>query len=398
MKVLVVGTSWPPETFLLRLINGLSDQGMTIIIASDKKPPLWWLSEQNHEWLRAPSWNTNKTVRFINLLIFFGKYLFLPQSLKRWVNKNVNHSRKWVAKMQTFYQLIPFARRKWDIIYFPWNSAAIVYSALSDLGSPIIISCRGSQINIRPYLDESKQYSELLKQSFEKSAAIHCVSQNIMEEAMQFGLNPAKVKIIRPAVDSFFFIPPIRHPTNRQFVIITTGSLIWRKGYEYALMAFRNLTNRGVDAEFRIIGAGPERQRILYTSQDLGLENKVTLLGKLPPEIVREQLQASDVFFLSSLSEGISNAVLEAMSCGLPIVTTDCGGMREAVTDGVEGFVTPVRDPEAAAEALWKLAKDSELRYRMGNAARDRILLDFELRDQISAFSKMFSETLGESH
>ena len=218
-----------------------------------------------------------------------------------------------------------------------------------------------------------------------------------MEEAVKLGLDPAKARIIRPAVDSNFFTPLATHLTNRPLIIITKGALIWTKGYEYALMAFQNLVNRGVNAEFHLIGTGPERQRILYTIQDLGLEGKVTLLGKLPPEKIRNQLQASDIFLFSSLSEGLSNAVLEAMSCGLPIVTTDCGGMREAVTNGVEGFVTPVRDPEAATEALWKLAKDAELRRRMGKAARERVLLDFELRNQIRAFSDLFSETLGES-
>ena len=65
------------------------------------------------------------------------------------------------------------------------------------------------------------------------------------------------------------------------------------------------------------------------------------------------------------------------MSCGLPVVVTDCGGMKEAVTDGVEGFVVPVRDPEAMADALLQLFKDSELRAKMGKAARQRVIKEF---------------------
>lgn len=177
-----------------------------------------------------------------------------------------------------------------------------------------------------------------------------------------------------------------------RFSIINIGSIVWNNGYEYALLAVRQLVDRGVDAEFHIIGDGPERQRILYTIDDLRLEGRVVLHGKLPAEAVRDRLQQADVFLLSSLSEGISNAVLEAMSCGLPVVTTNCGGMREAVTDGVEGFVTPVRDPQTAADALRQLALDAELRARMGAAARQRVLREFDLRDQVEAFTTMFSE------
>ena len=80
------------------------------------------------------------------------------------------------------------------------------------------------------------------------------------------------------------------------------------------------------------------------------------------------------------------------MSCGLPVVTTDCGGMREAVTNGIEGFVVPLRDTQAMARALMALAADPALRARMGQAARARVLKDFQIDQQISAFEKLFNE------
>ena len=85
------------------------------------------------------------------------------------------------------------------------------------------------------------------------------------------------------------------------------------------------------------------------------------LLGALPPVAVRDRLRQSDVFVLPSLSEGFCNAAVEAMACGLPVVMTNCGGVREGVADGVEGFIVPVRDPEAMAAAIERLAKDPAL-------------------------------------
>jgi colanic acid/amylovoran biosynthesis glycosyltransferase len=148
----------------------------------------------------------------------------------------------------------------------------------------------------------------------------------------------------------------------------------------------------GCDVELEIIGEGVDRQRLLFGIQDLGLSDCVRLSGGLPADVVRERLQNADLFLLSSVSEGLSNAALEAMATGLPVVTTDCGGMREAVSDGVEGFVVPVRDVERMAAALGRLAEDAELRVRMGAAARVRVLKEFTLEGQVRAFTELLEE------
>jgi colanic acid/amylovoran biosynthesis glycosyltransferase len=105
---------------------------------------------------------------------------------------------------------------------------------------------------------------------------------------------------------------------------------------------------------------------------------------------VWQQLQAADVFVLSSLSEGVSNAVLEAMACGLPVVTTAVGGMGEVVTDGIEGFLVPARDSGAISQALAELWPQPKLRRRMGESGRERIQKDFKLDDQVTAFHDLF--------
>src|SRR5690606_25203248 len=102
------------------------------------------------------------------------------------------------------------------------------------------------------------------------------------------------------------------------------------------------------------------------------------------------RLQQADVFLLPSLSEGISNAVLEGMACGLPVVTTRVGGMAEAVTDGAEGFLVPARDEMALADALLALWHWPRLRERMGAAGRERVAREFRLSDQADAFVKLF--------
>lgn len=298
--------------------------------------------------------------------------------------------------LQYFCQLLPFVGEQPDILHFEWNSAAISYLPLYDfLDVPVVISCRGTQIQIAPHNPRRQAIIEGLPRSLGKASAVHCVSDAIKQNVLEFDLNPEKIRVIRPAVDPEFFYPlDDDRPSVGTLKFLMVGSLLWVKGYEYAVHALRLLLDKGVVAQLRIIGDGPDAQRIRYTAFDLGIRGHVQLLGKLTPTEVRDHLRQAEVFLLASLTEGISNAVLEAMACGVPVVTTDCGGMREAVTDGVDGLVVPTRDPAAMAEALHKLATQPDLRTSMGQAGRDRILRDFTLEEQTSQFIQLYREVL----
>lgn len=389
VRVLVVGLGNERITFLERLVNGLTGRGMEIHIASSRKPDKARFSHPERvKWLWAPSWEGPLHWRLLNFAALC--ITRLPSRRLPWLLRQLAGRDSLKAKLLELYRLLPYLRVRADILYFPWNSGAIDYRGLYDLGIPVVVSCRGSQINIRPHLPGYENYREELRQSFAGAAAVHVVSRDILEKAMNFGLDPHKAALIRPAVDPRVFQPPDERKSAPRFTIITTGALIWLKGFEYALLALHELQQKRVDCQFEIIGDGPEKARLLYTLQDLGLESRVSLLGRLPPREVLARLQRADAFLLSSLSEGIANAALEAMSCGLPVVTSDCGGMREAVTDGVEGFVVPLRDPPAMAGALASLAADPHLRARMGQAARERVLRDFDSRQQIDAFEQLF--------
>jgi colanic acid/amylovoran biosynthesis glycosyltransferase len=377
-----------------RLVHGLTHAGLEVTIACSRNADGLRLAHRNVRWLQTPAWNGPIGWRLHSLAkVFAGAIVKYPEESRR-LARQLSQNGMGAGRLRTWVSLLPFARKSWDIIYFPWNSAAIDHLPLLD-NCPAVISCRGSQINIAPHDPNRKRIIQQLKVTFDKAAAVHCVSEAIKNEAGRFGLNPAKTRVIRPAVDPDFFSPAASARSNDStFRIITVGALNWRKGYEYALLTVRRLLDRGVLSEFHIVGDGPERARLLYTLDELELQGYVHLHGHLSPAGVRSQLQQADVFLLSSLSEGLSNAVLEAMACGLPVVTSDCGGMREAVTDGVEGLVAPVRDPDAMATALIRLASDPELRRSWGQAARQRVLNQFTLGRQIEDFISLFQSVL----
>jgi colanic acid/amylovoran biosynthesis glycosyltransferase len=390
--ILVVGLIWPPETFIEHLLRGLLGKGFQVTVASIKRPAVDWFNIPGFHWLPVYSWEDHFVARVLRL-----GWWFLKASLSRndmWkVAAQINVLSSRTQRTHLWYRLLPFLGKGWDVIYFPWNSAAIDHLPLFDLGMPVVISCRGSQVNVGPYDPDRVDLVDGLKQTFVRASTVHCVSQNILQAAMQFGLDPQKTHIIHPAVDTQFFQPLSEaRPARSTFHVLTTGSLIWRKGLDYALVAIRKMVDLGIPVQFDIIGSGPDESQIHFTIHDLGLQDHVHLSGKLAQEQIKEKLQSADVFLLSSLSEGISNAVLEAMSCGIPVVTTDCGGMREAITDGLEGLVVPLRNPGAITSALQFLWQNKKLREQMGMTGRKRIERDFNIEGQIQQWVNLYQE------
>ena len=107
-------------------------------------------------------------------------------------------------------------------------------------------------------------------------------------------------------------------------------------------------------------------------------------------------LAGSDIGLLTSHEEGFSNAVLEAMASGLPMVVTDVGGNAEVVEDGLSGFVVEPHNPEKLGEAILKLANDSELRQKMGQRSRTTIENKFTLTECVNQYHRLYETLLSE--
>ena len=314
MRLLITGLNWPPETFLRRLIDGLINEGVEVTVGSAQNP-----DEPQFTWLPTPSWDAPLPARLARLFWMMMRAQVAARSDLKLLKAHVEKVPGAAARLRAWNQLLPYAGRHWDIIYFPWNSVAVSHLPIYDLPSPILLSCRGTQVSVAPHNPGRAEFGLGLRGTFQCAAAVHCVSEATLKDACQLGLDPAKVRVIRPAVDPEQFRPASSRPNaNDDLRVVTVGRLIWVKGHEWALQAIRTVADQGVNVRFQIIGDGPDRQRVLYTIADLGLEDRVQWLGKLPPPEVLAQVQQADAFLLSSLSEGISNAVLEAMACGLP--------------------------------------------------------------------------------
>ncbi len=155
-------------------------------------------------------------------------------------------------------------------------------------------------------------------------------------------------------------------------VLVAAGRYASEKGYDRLIEAFATIAHELPDWMLKIFGQGPLRGQLQKQVAKAGLEGRVLLPG-LAADIEAE-LRASSVFALSSIHEGLPMALAEAMACGVPCVAFDCApGVREIVTDGVDGIVVPPRDVAALAEGMRRLMSDADLRRRLGASARTNV-------------------------
>lgn len=283
-----------------------------------------------------------------------------------------------------------------DIVHFEFSGIAVSYRDLLDELEParLVVSCRGSAEAVQPLLDPAR--AEALGAVLRRVDLVHCVSDAMAGTVARYGADPDKVLVERPAVPVADLAPLAerRRDHDGPLRVLSIGRLQWVKGFDDALRAMARLVASGRPVEYRIVGEGPDREKLTFLIDELGLGGSVTLVGVQSQAEVRDQLVWADAMVLSSLSEGISNAVLEAMAAGLPVVSTDCGGMVEVIDSGTDGFVVPVGDVAAMADQLGRLADDPALRASIGRAAAARAVASFDLERQVRGFVAAYGRLL----
>jgi glycosyltransferase involved in cell wall biosynthesis len=204
-----------------------------------------------------------------------------------------------------------------------------------------------------------------------------------------------KVEIIRNAVDVRQFQKPPDDALRRTLggdpsrpIVLTLARLDPQKGLSDLLEA----AARVPDANFVLAGDGIERKRIEDAARSLGVDDRVTFLGYR--EDVPDLLAACDLFVLPSLYEGLPVSVLEAMAAGKPVVATEIGGTREAVSNGETGLLVSPGDPNALAGAIRSVLSDPQLARRLGEAGRQRALEEFSADRMVRKVTQVYERVL----
>jgi glycosyltransferase involved in cell wall biosynthesis len=157
--------------------------------------------------------------------------------------------------------------------------------------------------------------------------------------------------------------------SNEDIILISIGRLVKRKGYEYAIVAVSKLPNQNV--KYLIIGSGPEEENLRKLIGDLNVNDKVELLGFVSDEMKFQYLFNSDIYVLSSLHEGFGICLLEAMYCGLAIVSTDQGGQTDFLAAGRNALYVPIKDYNALTNKIYELIENKKKLLDMSKANRE---------------------------
>jgi len=170
------------------------------------------------------------------------------------------------------------------------------------------------------------------------------------------------------------------------FLVGTVGRLAPEKNHEVLLTSLRRLRVARVDAHLVLAGGGPLREQLLRRARDLAIADRVHFIGEI--DDVRPVLAALDVFVLPSVAvESFSNAALEAMSMGRPVILSNIGGAREMIQDGVEGYVVSHTELAARLPAILSaLYADKRKRQLMGVAARARAVSCFSVPAMVAGY------------
>jgi teichuronic acid biosynthesis glycosyltransferase TuaC len=227
------------------------------------------------------------------------------------------------------------------------------------LGLPATITLRGTEV---PH-SRNPVLRPRLSRTLKSAARVFSVSDSLRLLAIELGAAVEKTEVVGNGIDTERFQPVARAAARARFglpdsakVLISVGALVERKGMHRVIDVLPALLKHHPDLHYLIVGgASPEgdnRTELTAQVARLGLADRVHFLGALPPDELKWPLSASDVFVLATRNEGWANVFLEAMACGLPVITTDVGGNAEVVCRDELGSIVPFGDRAALQKAL----------------------------------------------
>lgn len=231
--------------------------------------------------------------------------------------------------------------------------------------------------------------------------AVVTVSDKVRDDyCATVGIDPAKCVTIHNGLDLEAFTSGGRPRESVRAelglapeapAVITVARLVKQKGHEVLLQAAALMADAVPTARFLVVGEGHRLDELRAMAHSLGIGERVLFLG--PRSDVPDLYRASEVSCLTSWREGFSNVVVESLASSLPVVATDVGGNREAIEEGVSGYLVNAGDPRAIASALAPLLKNEPLRVRMGAAARRRADR-FSLGETVRATEALYDRLL----
>jgi glycosyltransferase involved in cell wall biosynthesis len=297
---------------------------------------------------QAPALEIQQGIR-----VYHPRFLAVPGVLRRFDGWSMA-----LASMKVMRRLKRQGARLIDAHFtYPDGEAAIRLGRWLDL--PVTLTLRGTEV---PH-SKNPVLRPRLARTLRAAARVFSVSDSLRRLAIELGAAAQKTEVVGNGVDIARFHPVDRAAARDHYglpqdarVLISVGGLVERKGMHRVIDCLPALIGRHPGLHYLVVGSGgPEgdmRAELDAQVARLGLAGRVHFLGALPPDELNVPLSAADVFVLSTRNEGWANVFLEAMACGLPVVSTDVGGNAEVVCRPELGTIVPFGDAPALTAAL----------------------------------------------
>jgi|GEM_PF-151912 len=221
------------------------------------------------------------------------------------------------------------------------------------------------------------------------SDLVICPSREMVECALRGGAPPRKIRLLFNPVDSELFAPGAsaggrggrrngavqsapavgRHVRPRGRACLFVGGFRPVKGPEVLVRAIPHILENAPDAHFVMVGDGPERDRCEELARLQGIQDSISFVGHVPYQDLPSYYGLADLFVMPSLNEPMGLALMQALSCGVPVVASEVGGIPEIVRHGRNGLLVPPGDERALAEAIIEILSDDALGRRLRDGA-----------------------------
>lgn len=271
--------------------------------------------------------------------------------------------------------------------FYPDGVAAIMLGRY--FNKPTVITARGTDINL---IAQQPLTRQMVQWAARNADAVITVCQALKNELMKLGVAASHITPLRNGVDLQRFHPMDRAQLRQElglsrFTLLSVGTLIEHKGHRLVIEALTLLP----DIDLMIVGSGPDHAKLKLLADQLGVADRVRLIGAIPQTGLIRYYSAADVMVLMSAREGWANVLLESMACGTPVIASDVGGSSEVVTANEAGRLVAERTPEVIAKAVLQLRDD----YPSHQATRryaEKFSWDETTQGQLHLFNRILTD------
>jgi colanic acid/amylovoran biosynthesis glycosyltransferase len=289
------------------------------------------------------------------------------------------------------------ARRRADMMHIYFGHAGVhLLPFVRAWDKPCIVSFHGMDVARNPQV---ANYAGKLRQLFRVVPVVLARSQSLSQRLINFGCPPEKIRLNRTGIPlADFPFKQREFPTEGNWRVLQACRLIDKKGVASAIGAFAIFVRKFPNAEFLIAGKGPLQEDLEALALQLGVAGKIRFVGFLGQRALRDFYARGHIFIHPSETppdenqEGVPNSILEAMATGLPIIATRHGGIPEAITHEVNGFLSKERDIESLGQSMIALAKSPDEYGRMSEMARNAVAQQFDQELTVRALEDAYEE------